>query len=837
MLRQSPRYVAFVVSSVLLLAGCRPQQPFYFHEDPDAAHYRAKATEIEYPDVTTSRLAEVENASAPFTLRSDKEPEYWNLTLEEAIRNALTNSKVIRQVGGQVQGAPDVILRNPDGVSTIYDPALAESNPRGGVEAALSAFDAQFSTGLFWEKNDTPKNLYYTYSGSVFLQDTGTFQTKVQKTAATGATWSLSHNVVYDFEPNTSSRIYDTDWNVNLAAEVRQPLLQGSGVQFNRIAGPGATPGVYGGVMLARINSDIALTQFEAAVRNLVSDVETAYWELYYQYRSLDAARAGCDSALRTWQKVYSLYTTGSNGGEAEKEAQAREQFFLFRSTAEQAKNSVFDVEAKLRYLMGLASADGRLIRPIDEPTTARVTFDWYDALNEGLARSVELRQIKWSVKRRELELVASKNFLLPKLDAVGRYRWLGLGNELITSSGGSGDFSKADSNAYQNMLDGKYQEWHLGVEMNLPLGFRKEMAGVRNAQLALARERAKLQEGELELQHQLASAIRDMEGAHVTSKTNFNRRVAAQRQVEAVTAAYDAGKITFDVLLESYRRLAEAETQYYRSLVNYNKAIMYVHYRKGSLLEYNGVFLAEGPWPGKAYFDAKRRARARDAGYYMDYGFTQPKVISRGPYEQHSGNDASMFGVGPKGEGNRGGSNQPELVPTPAPLNEAPTTSSRSPKPARIERNEDDSSAPLEPTPASDTQSSARKANAAATVASAPKQRNDYVPSPSGESRSVNSSGKIAGAKPSRSTELPWDRLSDSGVRQASSVAEEGTDADVHSADYRSATSNATGWKSTAKQPSSRAAAAGYSAYESESRGTTGDADQSASGWKGIQR
>ena len=82
-----------------------------------------------------------------------------------------------------------------------------------------------------------------------------------------------------------------------------------------------------------------------------------------------------------------------------------------------------------------------------------------------------------------------------------------------------------------------------------MPIGFRREMSGVRNAQLQLAKERAKLQEAELELSHQLAFAIRDMEAAQVLSQTNFNRRIAAQRQVEAVAAAYETGTVTLDVL------------------------------------------------------------------------------------------------------------------------------------------------------------------------------------------------------------------------------------------------------------------------------------------------
>ncbi len=89
-------------------------------------------------------------------------------------------------------------------------------------------------------------------------------------------------------------------------------------------------------MVLARINTDIALADFEASVRNLVSDVEVAYWELYFAYRNLDAVKTGYESALSTWRKVYTLNRIGSKGGEADKEAQARQQVYVFRSTAEQ---------------------------------------------------------------------------------------------------------------------------------------------------------------------------------------------------------------------------------------------------------------------------------------------------------------------------------------------------------------------------------------------------------------------------------------------------------------------------------------------------------------------
>jgi len=283
------------------------------------------------------------------------------------------------------------------------------------------------------------------------------------------------------------------------------------------------------------------------------------------------------------------------------------------------------------------------------------------------LARNVELREQKWIVKRRELELIAAKNFLLPKLDFVAQYRWLGLGNDLFPSSGNTGgDFTQEHSNAYANMLDGDFQEAQAGFVGSLPIGFRRELAGVRNAQLNLAKERMKLQEGELELSHQLAYAVREMETNHVLSQTTFNRRIAAQRQVEAVAAAYETDTITLDVLLKAQQQLAVAESAYFRKLVDYNKSIALVHYRKGSLLEYNGIYLAEGPWPAKAYFDARRRARAREASKYLDYGFTQPRVISRGPYEQHAGAGA-IFESEEVETSTAPTKPEPKLMPTPA--------------------------------------------------------------------------------------------------------------------------------------------------------------------------
>lgn len=624
--------------ATLCVMGCRPQQPFFLHEDGDLSHYVDKATQIEYPDVETESLSEVEKALPPLTLSNSEVKQYWDLSLEEAIRISLQNSKIIRSLSQPDVGAPRLpetsLTVAPEGTPTVYDPARQETNPRTGVEGVLADFDAHWSTRFFWQKLDTPQNVagfVQAFRPQAFLQDNGNFETEISKTYATGGTFSISHTVGYDWNNAFTSRQWSSHWTANVEAGFRQPLLQGAGVTFNRIAGPNSIPGYYNGVLLARLETDQRLAEFEQSVSELLLDVEKAYWTLYLSYRQLDTVIAGRDAALQTWRQVRAKYEVGGRGGSAQEEAQSRQQYLAFRAAVEQALSSLYKAENNLRYLMGLAATDGRLIRPKDEPTRAKVEFNFHDVHAEALIRNPLLRKEKWRVKKAELELIAAKNYLLPKLDMFGFYRWNGLGHDLI-------DPDDDRSNAYGSLTSGDYQDWQLGMELQIPIGFRKELAAVRNAQLNLARERAILQEQELEISHQMAWVLREIDEYYTLAQTNYNRTVAAENEVRAVTAMYDAGTATLDLLLNAQQRRAEAEIQYYQFLTKYMFAISHLHFRKGSLLEYNGVYLTEGPWPQKAYFDALRRARARDAGIYLNYGMTNPPVFSRGEYDLHAG-------------------------------------------------------------------------------------------------------------------------------------------------------------------------------------------------------
>ena len=647
MKREPILFVGILTGVAVAVSGClSPKQhnPFNFENDSNFSHYQQFATQIEYPNTPAPSDDEMVQTLQPRSLRDISELQYWDLSLQEAIHLAMVNSKVLLDLGGTV-------LRAPDSLQTIYDVAVRETNPQYGVEAALSAFDAEFSTSLFSESNDRRFNNRFLGDGGFYQQNYDVFQTQITKRAATGSQFTIRQNTAFDDNNNIGNEFRNGAWDTYLEGEVRHPLLKGSGIEFNRIAGPGATPGVFNGVLVARIRTDISLADFQTGLRDFLSNVENAYWDLYFAYRDLETKIAARNTALETWRRVYALYRTGRRGGEAEKEAQARENYFRFEEEVQNALvgrplegtrtnngssagtfrglPGVCIAERKLRLLMGLPANDGRLIRPAEEPTLAPVSYDWYNIAGEALIRREELRKQRWQIKGRELELLASKNFLLPNLDFVGRYRWRGFGEKLIASDRAN----KAEfDNAFMNLTGGEFQEWQLGAEFSLPLGFRQGHSGVRNAEIRLVQARSLLKQQEHQVLSDLSNAVGEVDRAFVVLQTDINRMIAAKQQLDALQAAYDADKADFFVVLDAQRRHADAVSRYYQSRVEYVLAIRNVHFEKGSLLDYCDVALSEASWPQKAYGDAAERDRLRMRPISIDYSFRRPPVVALGP-------------------------------------------------------------------------------------------------------------------------------------------------------------------------------------------------------------
>ena len=609
-----------VLWTCVSLGGCRSSEKL---SEP-VSSLSPVVQDIEYPDVElgAASLFDVEALQEPPSARRPQDSEKWPMTLDEAIRIALKNSQVVRDSGGRVVSAPQ-------GAVTVFDPAIQEADPRSGVEAALSAFDAQFSSNVIGEQTDRSFNNVFFGGGQAGVTTTlADVQTGISKQTATGTQFSVSNATNYNRSsiPPSDFQRFSSVFDTLVIGELRHPLLQGAGAEFNRIAGPNATPGNYNGVLMARINSDVSLADFEIQVRNLLRDVETTFWELHFAYRDLDAKREGQTLSLEAWQLESQRVDAGIRT--PDQEAFARQQYYANQASVENALSGllngtggVYAVERRLRSLLGLPTSDGRIIVPASDPITIDTVFDWQDSLQTALNKRVELRRQQWQVKRSDLELVAARNFQKMRVDLVGQYRYRGFGDDL---------FGDHEASAFDSLSTGNLQEWRVGMEISGPIGNRLGNAALRHAELRQMRERVILEEMERQISHELNAAFTELDRAYMVTRSHYNRRTATLIRLKSERDKNDKGLADLDLVLDAQRQAVDAESGYYRALVDYNLAILNVFYTRGTLLEHHRVALAESAWSEAAQASAQKLAR-KLVERRLNFAMTRPPRLTAG--------------------------------------------------------------------------------------------------------------------------------------------------------------------------------------------------------------
>ena len=625
-----------------LLTGCSTTEKKkacdlqYLDGEKPVSHYRGYNTAIEYPcnDNVTDRAVQL--SGEPRSLQRRLDDEVREISLQEVIFLALSNNEVAEASPLKGVGAT-LVLSSPDAVPTVYDSAIQETGVlfgRRGLNAALADFDTTFASGITWGRNSGRVNRPGTPHSTA---ETAGFSSSLTKSFATGAAIQLSNDWNY-LGTNSPGVQFPSLYTGGIGASVRQPLLAGSGVDFTRVAGPsnplfGGITGVSQGVVIARINQDLTLADFEIAVRNGLREIENAYWDLYLGYRLYDTAVTAHESASESWRQVNTELEVGT--GLLEDELLARDRLYETRATLELALNELYKAETYLRRVIGLPMNDGTVLRPADEPALAEFRPDWQACMVDGLTYRAELRRQKWQIKSLQLQLDAARSLVRPRLDAVASYDVNGFGDRLLGQNVTDPGTGLPVRNAVGSMTHDDLDSWTMGMQFSMPLGLRQARSQVRNLELQLARANAILAAQERSVGYDIATAIQDVAANYAAAQSDLNRYEAAAHRVEIITDAVTLGRreTTLDLALRAQESAARAEGSYYQRIIDYNKAITNLHLATGRLLEFNNVHLAEGRWCEEAYSDATLRAVERTHAKDNSHLDSAPReFVSPGP-------------------------------------------------------------------------------------------------------------------------------------------------------------------------------------------------------------
>ncbi|HEY1858877.1 MAG TPA: TolC family protein [Gemmataceae bacterium] len=589
--------VAVLSMGLAAVIGCR--QPIYMTESDTAYANRLGLPERVAVDPNVGNTPDSTAIIPPVSTISYPERNVRYLTLAEAFATALERGTI------GAQGAPNdglvsfagTAVAGSDAIRVLaLDPAIIGAN----MEISESKFDAHFVSSMNWNTTDRPVGtaLDQFQTGNTGVNairtDAAEFKASLLKPLPTGGIAGITFDTPYQFT-NLASRV-NPSYTPNLTFQFEQPLLQGFGVEINQLRSshPGSvltpfniTGGRVEGILITRIRFDQERAEFQRQVHNQLLNVETAYWNLYAAYYSLYAKDIGLRQAFEIWKIARLTTLPAISKAPPETEPQTRGTYEQFRSQRATALGTVLESERRLRRLMGIPIEDGTRLVPGDVPTLAKYPADWSSAVQETLSLRPELVLARQDLKFRQLDLINQKNLLLPDLRSTFTYNINAIGNRLDGADG---------QNALRNLSSDHFDNWTIGLQGEIALGYREANALVRIARLNLTRSYRVLREQEERAIGGLTLAYRQLDEFHTQIGIQRSQRETYGRELQIRQFKVNAGLVVPDInLLTALSNYATALAAEYQFIAQYNIALAQYEFDKGTIMQRDNVQIGEG--------------------------------------------------------------------------------------------------------------------------------------------------------------------------------------------------------------------------------------------------
>lgn len=621
--------------------GCQ-HQCFLAEKDFKDAHLMPSAVEHDKTfglDPVTGPVPAPPDVTFP-----ERKPRH--LTLQEAIAVSLENGTVSGRTGigsGIVDDNPATyngasISSQSDTVRVLaLAPAIAQAN----IEASLSRWDARWISGLSWNHTDQLLQGLTSFNNG----DRANFNTSIVKPLESGGFVHTSLDTTYQMlnnPPAGAFGVLNPSYTTRFIIGFEQPLLQNFGSDINQLLNrppqvfgstlPGSAAtvlnqtylatlqqqtsfvneGTVDGVLITRLRFNLSRAEFERQINNLVLNVEVAYWKLYEAYGELYTF----EEALRIVHNGWLLMNEKFGAGRTKlaELAQLRGQYEEFRGERVRALGQVLEAERNLRGLMGVPIEDGERLVPITPPTMAGYRPDWDVCLQDALNLRPELVLARESLRVSQFNLDLQKNFLKPDLRLVADYVPTGFGTRLD----GNGTFLDANgqphsSNALRSLASNHFDDWLVGLNLSVPIGYRLEHASIRAGRLALAQSYFALKDQEERIKRYLVQQYQKVSEWWVRIETaRQERKNYAEAVKKRLTELREKEGVDPATLLEVHRRFSLAQQKEYQAISEYNSSLARLEFAKGTVLKHDNVVIAEGAVPYCAEVRAVDHERER---------------------------------------------------------------------------------------------------------------------------------------------------------------------------------------------------------------------------------
>jgi outer membrane protein TolC len=386
------------------------------------------------------------------------------------------------------------------------------------------------------------------------------YNIKISETLPTGTTVTATSAM-----SGTTSSIFEPQYAGSMGLTINQALLQGFWFNAN-----------YAAVRKANLEVEISQSELKAVAEQLVANVEKAYWDMYLAAEEIAIQNKSLELANRQLHESQERVAVGRLP-ELELAA-VHAEVALRRGALIDAQSKYEQARLHFLYLLNPAgSADWETVPvPADKPT---VPGDSLDTIAEhemlGMKFRPDLEQARLSLKKSELDIVQTKDGLLPRLDVFITF--------------GRTSYAKTLRDALPG-YESQFYETTSGVTFALPVPNRAAKAQHLRAQRSKKQMELSVQNMEKMVQWDIRSAYLEvMRSKQQIEATRISRQLQ-ERKLDAELEKFRVGKSTNYLVLQAQRDLVASQLVEVRSTVSYLNALVDLYQMEGTLLERRGI-------------------------------------------------------------------------------------------------------------------------------------------------------------------------------------------------------------------------------------------------------
>jgi len=453
-----------------------------------------------------------------------------------------------------------------------------------GSGTPIDTFDPIVSGGMNIDHAYFPESSPVLYGVSPLKQNSGIANFNYSQGFASGTLMSLNFNndrITSNSKFSFLSPELDSGFRVTL----RQHLLAGFGLGPNMRF-----------IRIARTNREISDVAFRGQVIATVSQIQNIYWDLVNAYEDVKVKERSLELAEKTLSDDREQARIGAIAPmevmKAEgQEATANQDLLLSQNELQLQelliKNAVTrDLSDPLLASAAVIPTDTMSI-PDKEPVTPI-----QDLITDAQQHRPELAEARMDLTNREISKKATANAMKPALDLVAWYGTYGLaGVQTAYGTQNNGPTAPAGySTAFTDLFKNNSPDYAVGLNLTIPLRNRAAQADQIRSQLEFRQAQLHLQQ----LQNQIGIEVRNAQFALLQNRARVDTarkaRDLAQQTFEIEEKKKALGASTSNLVLQTQRDLAQAESSFVAAMSAYEKSRVELDRATGLTLTHSGI-------------------------------------------------------------------------------------------------------------------------------------------------------------------------------------------------------------------------------------------------------